>query len=174
LSPYTTLFRSNLNIDLCGILALHLYEEFDDLEVIANQTGRADKCSALVKVLPDFRDVLVAHDMWGNYRTMLRVLKRYSFNFRTSKSKSVAMSSYPGLVYSADDFYITSSGLVIQETTNNDYDNRTYRLDPRKMVFEFIRNAVANRMATSGMEWSLTFAYENSGTYNNQFMIVDY
>ena len=39
---------------------------------------------------------------------------------------------------------------------------------------QFIRNLVANRLAESGEEWSQIFEQFNSGTYNDQFMVVDY
>jgi hypothetical protein len=41
-------------------------------------------------------------------------------------------------------------------------------------VFEFARNIIANRLANSGKEWTDIFGAHNSGTYNNQFMIIDY
>jgi hypothetical protein len=37
-----------------------------------------------------------------------------------------------------------------------------------------MRNIVANRLAKSGQTWADTFKRYNSGTYNNQWMIVDY
>ena len=39
-------------------------------------------CSVLIKVLQGqdgVKDVLMAHDTWSSYSTMLRVLKRYDF-----------------------------------------------------------------------------------------------
>jgi hypothetical protein len=33
---------------------------------------------------------------------------------------------------------------------------------------------VANRLATTGKQWTKFFARRNSGTYNNQWMILDY
>ena len=41
-------------------------------------------------------------------------------------------------------------------------------------MLEWIRAVVANNLATSGEEWSDVFARHNSGTYNNQWMVVDY
>ena len=32
---------------------------------------------------------------------------------------------------------------------------------------------IANAMATSGREWAEIIAHNNSGTYNNQYMVVD-
>ncbi len=41
-------------------------------------------------------------------------------------------------------------------------------------MFVFVRNIIANRLANSGKEWTDIFGLYNSGTYNNQFMIIDY
>lgn len=41
-------------------------------------------------------------------------------------------------------------------------------------VFEWLRNMVANRLATSAAEWTTIFSQHNSGTYNNQWMVVDF
>jgi hypothetical protein len=38
----------------------------------------------------------------------------------------------------------------------------------------WIRNLVANRLANNGSEWAKWFSLFNSGTYNNEWMIVDY
>ena len=38
-------------------------------------------CSALIKLLPGNEDLLVSQDTWNNYQSMLRIIKRYSFNY---------------------------------------------------------------------------------------------
>ncbi|CAF4316059.1 unnamed protein product, partial [Rotaria magnacalcarata] len=37
-----------------------------------------DSCSALIKILPNNSDIFVSHADWSNFRTMLKVIKRYS------------------------------------------------------------------------------------------------
>ena len=41
-------------------------------------------------------------------------------------------------------------------------------------LFYFVRMQVANWLAKSGQEWTEIFAMHNSGTYNNEYMIVDF
>lgn len=73
-----------------------------------------------------------------------------------------------------DDFYLTSQKLTILETTNMIYDNSAYNNIVPASVPYWARVIVANRMATSNPEWHALFYQENSGTYNNQWMTVDY
>lgn len=107
---------------------------------------------------------------------MLRVLKKYTLNYSTSQAKSVAMSSYPGTLFSIDDFYLTSTHMAILETSIENYNTSLWSayVRPEAIILEFIRNSVANRLASSGEEWVAYFSKLNSGTYNNQFMVVDY
>jgi len=87
---------------------------------------------------------------------------------------SVSFSSFPSNLVSGDDFYITSQNLVVMETTNDVFNSTLYELyvTPETVPY-WIRVIVANRMATSGAEWSKLFTLYNSGTYNNQWQIVD-
>ena len=38
-------------------------------------------CSALVKLLPGYKELFVSHDTWGDYNQMLRIFKRYDLKF---------------------------------------------------------------------------------------------
>ncbi|KAJ7423706.1 putative phospholipase B-like 2 [Willisornis vidua] len=179
--------RGRFTLAPFGFLLLQLGGDLEDLEAALNRSSLqrvlgSGSCSALVKLLPGNRDLLVAHDTWTSYQSMLRLIKKYTLPFRTSaggKSQipgSIQVfSSYPGTIFSGDDFYILSSGLVALETTiGNNNPARWKYLDPRGSVLEWLRNIVANRLARSGSEWATVFQRFNSGTYNNQWMVVDY
>ena len=42
-----------------------------------------------------------------------------------------------------------------------------------QVVLEWLRNILANRLATDGASWAATFSKHASGTYTNQWMVVD-
>ena len=174
--------KPHSKLNPCGVFFLNMADEQENIDEYFDEDEKpktdnrkhGSKCSAMVKWLPHQGEVLVAHDTWTKYFSMLRILKKYTFNFSTSMAKSISFSSYPGLVFSDDDFYITSQNLIIQETSIDAFNSSVYKgLGAENVVMEFIRNVVANRLATSGSQWAKLFSRHNSGTYNNQFMIVD-
>lgn len=68
---------------------LQLGGDLEDLESALNRSSPqrvlgSGSCSALVKLLPGHRDLLVAHDTWTSYQAMLRIIKKYTLPFRTS------------------------------------------------------------------------------------------
>ncbi|KAF7238436.1 putative phospholipase B-like 2 [Varanus komodoensis] len=170
-----------------GFLLFQLGGDLEDLEPAFNKSDRqrvlgSGSCSALIKLLPGNQDLLVSHDTWTTYQSMLRILKKYTLPFRTSAHSDStvfgyvqAFSSYPGRIFSGDDFYIMSSGLVTLETTIGNLNASRWKyVQAEGSVLEWLRNLVANRLAKSGAEWAAIFQQFNSGTYNNQWMIVDY
>ena len=86
---------------------------------------------------------------------------------------SLQFSSYPGSLSSIDDYYQTSSGLIVIETTNNVANVTLYDYVIPQSVPTFVRVMMASRMASSGSEFNDIYRQHNSGTYNNQWMIVD-
>ncbi|CAM4657905.1 unnamed protein product [Lepidochelys olivacea] len=170
-----------------GFLLFQLGGDLEDLESALNRTERkhtlgSGSCSALIKLLPGNQELLVSHDTWNTYQSMLRIIKKYMLPFRTSAHSDdmisghiQTFSSYPGTIFSGDDFYILSSGLVTLETTIGNSNAALWKyIHPEGSVLEWLRNIVANRLARSGAEWAAIFQQFNSGTYNNQWMIVDY
>ena len=113
----------------------------------------------------------------------LRLLKRYSLNYHLVSGggkevvpgHTVTMSSYPATIASIDDFLTVSTGLVTTETTLYIYNSSLYQLlDPTSQLLEPVRVMAANRLARSGREWTEIMARHNGGTYNNQWMVIDY
>lgn len=65
--------------------------DLEDLESALNKSSKtqplgAGSCSALIKLLPGNEDLLVSQDTWTTYQSMLRVMKKYNFAFKTSPS----------------------------------------------------------------------------------------
>jgi hypothetical protein len=136
---------------------------------------RHTHCSALVKVAADFSDIWFGHNTWTSFASMTRIFKEYRFrsNKNSQKARTVAMSSYPGAINSIDDFYLTSQDLLVLETTNSVFDNSLYDLLDPKTLLTWHRAMIANRLSATGEEWTQIFSKYNSGTYNNQFVILD-
>ena len=89
--------------------------------------------------------------------------------------KRQVFTSYPGYVSSGDDYSLLSSGLLSMETTIGNSNASLWQyVKPKGTVPEYMRSVIANRLSASGQEWADTFKQYNSGTYNNQWMIIDY
>ena len=130
-------------------------------------------CSAIIK--PVNGELYSAHEMWASYLQMLMVWKQYDFGLsnREIVSRRIGFSSWPGMLSSEDDFYITEAKLVVMETTNNVYNLTLYdRIKPASLL-SWIRAITANYMASTPDHWHRIMKAYNSGTYNNQWMVTD-
>ncbi|NWI17870.1 PLBLB protein, partial [Crypturellus soui] len=173
-----------------GFLLLQLGGDLEDLESAFNRSAArhtlgSGSCSALLKLLPGNQDLLVAHDTWNSYQYMLRIIKKYTLPFRTSARGTGGLCA---LLPWASRGPRTSTGLppsplpltsplpqVTLETTIGNNNPALWKyIRPQGSVLEWLRNIVANRLARSGAEWAALFRRFNSGTYNNQWMVVDY
>lgn len=114
----------------CFFSFLQLHGDMDDLEAALGGSNSSShshskrvtgsgSCSALVKLLPDMADLLIGHNTWTSYINMIRIFKLYDFKYQFSSNDPTvvpgfaqAFPSYPGRLYSGDDFYLISSGLV--------------------------------------------------------------
>jgi len=137
-------------------------------------------CSAYVRVTDGMSDLLVGHTTWNDYSEMTRVFKYYTFPLDGSKSmtKAMAMSSYPGLISSTDDYYVLDSGLVVMDTSLEILNPQVYDyvkdFPVNVHVPNFMHLMAVNRMAKTSADWAREYLKMNLGTYNAQWMIVDY
>ncbi|KAJ8387576.1 hypothetical protein AAFF_G00152720 [Aldrovandia affinis] len=132
-------------------------------------------CSALIKMLPGFENLLFAHSSWYTYAATLRIYKHWDFRVtepHTATGK-LSFSSYPGFLVSLDDFYLLGSGLIMTQTTNNVFNTSLFFLVTPHSLLAWQRVRLAHALAHTGKQWAQTFSKYNSGTYNNQYMVVD-
>jgi hypothetical protein len=161
------------SLTLFEVFKLNFVNEYGDVAIaVADDAPRAVRrnqhCSAMVKVTKS--DLLVAQDTWDNFENTIRTYKVYNID-----GTVVAFSSMAGFIASGDDWYITSNLLSSLETTNGYYNNAlAVEYVVPSTVSEFLRVMVANFVASSAPEWVALFQYNNSGTYCNQWMVVDY
>ena len=132
-------------------------------------------CSSFWKVKNDLSDILFGHNSWWNYNMMTRIFKEYNLNFndRSINAHNVMFSSYPGSIVSNDDFYLTSKGLIVIETTISNFNTSSFDLITEESLLCWQRVQLSNRMAKNAKEWTEIFSQFNSGTYNNQYMVFD-
>jgi hypothetical protein len=144
-------------------------------EEIYNYFLLNNHCSALFKLKYDLSDIFFGHNSWYTLNMMSKVFKEYNLNFndRSINSHNVMFSSYPGSIVSNDDFYLTSKGLIVIETTNANYNKSSYDLITEESLLCWQRVQISNRMAKTAKEWTEIFSQFNSGTYNNQYMVLD-
>ncbi|KAG2385630.1 hypothetical protein C9374_003445 [Naegleria lovaniensis] len=131
-------------------------------------------CSALIKITPDCRNLFAGHTTWRGFNIINKMYKVYSLMEDGIASQTVAFASSPSFLSSKDDFYVTQHGLVTMETTNDVFNTNLFQFITPHSVMCWMRSIVANRLAKTAHEWVTLFGLYNSGTYNNQWMALDY
>ncbi|CAI5445674.1 unnamed protein product [Caenorhabditis angaria] len=180
---YENTLGAEINYSKLAIHPIFMIQIAGDLEDLAQKFKKPENphkvysgpghCSALVKLLPNNADLLFSHVTWSSYSTMLRINKKYSF--KTGDPGQVySFSSYPASITSTDDFILTSAKLAILETTIANFNEPSMDKITPNTVLTWIRAEVAHRTASSGLQWAEAFGRHNSGTYNNEWVVVDY
>lgn len=137
-----------------------------------------ERCSAIVKLLPGLEDVVFGHTTWDTYESMApRIIKRYRLplNRDAGREYDVYFSSSPALLSSVDDFYIANgdASLGVMETTNSLFNLDLLDLVVPQLTLSWMRVIVSNQLAQSGSNWPEIFVRYHSGTYTNQWMVLD-
>lgn len=140
------------------------------------------RCSALFKLAAKQREIFFGHATWDTYATAApRVFKHLTLPVsrggRTTL-RTVSMSSSPGFLASIDDYYLmedddhlTTLGVI--ETSINIDDHAAYKAVKPQSVLCWVRSMVANQLALDAPGWAAAFGEHASGTYNNQWMVLD-
>eukprot|EP01061_Rhynchopus_euleeides_P031823 TRINITY_DN526_c0_g1_i3.p2 TRINITY_DN526_c0_g1~~TRINITY_DN526_c0_g1_i3.p2 ORF type:complete len:536 (+),score=260.16 TRINITY_DN526_c0_g1_i3:43-1650(+) len=156
----------------------HKRPDFDKMsnDEADNYLARAGKCSSIIKVTGNFSDLFMGHSSWYTYAATNRVFKHYNLGYTSSNvaAKKVSFSSYPGYLESLDDFYMMSSGLGMVQTSISFSNKDLYDLITPESLLAWQRVRAASVVAKTGEEWHQAVSTSHSGTYCNQYMIVDY
>lgn len=153
--------------------------DIDDLAEVWGPQWHRDpevtlKCTGLIKFAPNYADLYFSQDTWSDMRELHAYLKEYNFNIKHYKAHKVSVSTRTAHISSVDDFWVTDAGLWVQETTMHNFNHTLYDLYVKpESVLTWIRVYHATWVTDSGKEWTDTFIKENSGTYNNEYLVVD-
>ena len=74
---------------------------------------------------------------------------------------------------SIDDFNINNQDLFITKIANTVFDTTLYNFLTPNSLLAWLRSILANRLSSDAKKWTEVFSKYNSGTYNNQFQILD-
>jgi hypothetical protein len=151
---------------------------------LMDKVTETSRCSGLIKVTADLSEIYAGHSTFFIYPQMLRIYKHYHFELTGDAdgadadppaNMATSFSSYPGLISSIDDFYLMQdTQLVMVQTTNSVFDASLYKLVTPQSLLAWHRVRTACQIAENGADWSAVIDFHNSGTYNNQYMVIDY
>ena len=159
-----------------------------DLEDLSNkfvplnklkQQQRPQHCSSLIKWSADFSDLYFGHATWDIFSNAApRIFKTYTLPVKLNgitKLHTTTFSSTGPWLSSVDDFYVVSghADLGITETSNTVLNPALYEKVQPKSLLCWLRVIAANRLAVNGADWGRLFKINHSGTYTNQWQIVD-
>uniref|UniRef100_A0A915MFN3 Phospholipase B-like n=1 Tax=Meloidogyne javanica TaxID=6303 RepID=A0A915MFN3_MELJA len=176
-------FNPSIQYEAHFVMLLNSNGDFYDLESKLNKTkDPADditggRCSGLIKVAPNNADLFISQVTMSGFQNMLRMLKLYKFGVDSIlyPGHTSTFAGYPGVIYSSDDFALTSTGLAVIETTVKVWNISLYEATKTQgQILCWVRAVVANLLSRTPREWCQIFKRYNSGTYNNQWGILDY
>ncbi|CAL5983661.1 Phospholipase_B [Hexamita inflata] len=161
-----------------------LLDKFESKNVFSDQIPT--HCSGIVYPTIDGKDIFFSHVSWNGFEMSFnRILKIYNLKLKlmTTDKQRIQFSSYPGLFFSLDDFYViknqkpntTEQSLItVLETTYNNFKVENYALMTEKSTFTWMRAMLASLNTFVSQDWADFFTYNMSLTYNNNYLAVDY
>ncbi|MGH9414029.1 MAG: C45 family autoproteolytic acyltransferase/hydrolase [Terriglobales bacterium] len=168
------------HVDVWDITAMNAFEEWSyfleqwDKDHPQQQTAKADypdageHCSAFVATGAYTQDgkIVLSHNNWSPYMEGSRwniiydIVPAHGYHF--------TMDGVPGVIHSADDFGINSTGIIITETTISDFHGYAFNKIP-----EFVRARKAMQYASSIQQFAQIMEDGNNGGYANNWLVGD-
>ena len=132
------------------------------------------RCTAFIKLMPDYSDIFMSHNTWTDYRQLHAVMKKITLPIPFFNAHTVILSTRIGMIGSLDDFYVSDSNFMVFETSllnMNETLMKSY-VTPERLNY-WIRANTAMFVAENGSHWVDLFIADNSGTYNNDYYVID-
>jgi len=170
--------RTESKLDIDDIVAFNAFEELPDYYVpwldkqeknpAAPALKSPGNCSAFIATGKSTKDhgIVIAHNNWTSYMAGERW--RIVFDIVPVHGYRMLMDGFPGVIASDDDFGITSSGLVVTETTITQFEG----WDPNGKA-EFVRARKALQYSNSIDDYIRIMLEGNNGGYANDWLIGD-
>jgi hypothetical protein len=161
-----------VKLDLWDIVALNASLEWS---YFVQETAKkkkpavtGDHCSAFVATGSYTKDgkVIIAHNNWTAYLDGERWTVVY--DIVPAKGNRFVMDGLAGVIHSADDFGINSSGIMITETTISQFHGFDVNGIP-----EFVRARKAMQYANSIDDFARIMKEGNNGGYANNWLVAD-
>ena len=178
INGYYSVAPENENISHADFLITNNMPDIFDIMTAFSTLSPTDnlraRCTAGIRLLPDYSDVYVMHNSWTDYRNSFGLVIDYEFPVPGFSGKKLSISTMPGMISSLDDFYVSDSGLVVFETSimSQDVDMLKSFVTPKNLLDGY-RTLIAMFTAKNGTEWADIFLKYNSGTYNNDYYVTD-
>ena len=161
---------------------LKLFYNVSKIEEIWKKLTMKSHCSAIVKLTKN--NIFLGHNTWTGFNELLRTYKKISFVFEGEnqiigmKPFYMQFSSYPGLLFSSDEYYIIRNNLAIVQTSLNVLNGYIYKnlIDVEKYIPEFMRLMIVNMLSSTGKQWKENYYLinKNNHLYQASFIVIDY
>lgn len=171
-------YSRGVKIDADDVLAMNGWMELAWYYAPSLQSGRINDpelhqspppaCSAFVATGSWTRtgEIVIAHNTWMDY--LIGRNWNIMVDIKPQSGNRILMDSFPGFIHSGDDFYITSTGLVVTETTISDFKG----FEPSGLP-EFYRARKAVQYSTSIDDWLKIMTENPNGGYANDWLVAD-
>src|ERR1700743_1817286 len=155
----------NANIDLSSY---YLPQLMNKAKPGSGDNRAPGNCSAFIATGKYTRDgkIVIAHNNWTDYIEGERW--NVIADIKPAKGNHFIMDCAPGFIHSGDDFVVSSSGILITETTITQFKGFDITKTP-----EFVRARKAAQYANSIDDVVKIMTTDNNGGYANDWLIGD-
>jgi hypothetical protein len=173
----TKLGLTNISVSYDDIHLISYLSDMNDI-VAKYQNTTSDMselhCSYLLSLTEN--GLFGSHLTWSKYTSLLKQYKMLIFHLHNPmvKTKTMAYTCMPGSIPSQNDYYTLDDHKFVAETSFGTDNTAVYEWIHYESVPYWIRIHVANLAFDTQQTWTDVFFNNRSGTYPNQWLVVDF